>query len=175
MSSLLTPDFGLLFWMVISFTVVFVLLARFGFPVITKSVAKRSNYISDSLAAADEANRRLADVKQEAGKLTDQALAEQASILRKAVAESEAIVRSAQERAAAKTEEQLAAARDRIELQKEKAMAEISSQVASMAIEIAEKVLRSQLDDPKTQHALVLKMVEEVEKGGKQNNKEKHN
>ena len=175
MSSLLTPDFGLLFWMVISFAVVFVLLARFGFPVITKSVAKRSGYITDSLAAADEANRKLAEVKQDAGRMIDQALAEQAEILRKAVSESEAIVRSAQERAVAETEKQLASARDRIELQKEKAMAEISSQVAAMAIDIAERVLRSQLDDPKKQHALVLKMVEEVEKGGKQDNKNKHN
>lgn len=47
--SILTPDFGLLFWMLLAFLVVFFLMAKFGFPVITKMVEERKNYIDESL------------------------------------------------------------------------------------------------------------------------------
>lgn len=170
MSSLLTPDFGLLFWMVISFTVVFVLLARFGFPVITRAVNKRSEYIRDSLDAADQANRRLASVHIEADEVRNQAMQQQAEIIRKAAADSDTIMRSAQDRAAVESEKQMAATRERIALQKEKAMAQINAQVAEMAIDIAERVLRAQLEDPQKQHALILRMLDEAESLGAEDN-----
>ena len=47
--SLLTPDSGLLFWMVIVFGIVFVILAKYGFPVITRMVDERKKYIEKSL------------------------------------------------------------------------------------------------------------------------------
>lgn len=169
--SLLTPDFGLLFWMVVSFAIVFVLLARFGFPVITRMVDKRSDYISESLGAADEANRRLASVQTEAEELTNQARQQHSLIVKEAVFEGEGIVRGAHERAAAERERQLAAARQQIEHQKEKAMVEINAQVAEMAIEIAGKILRDQLDDPRRQHALAVRMLEEMEGIGREDNK----
>ncbi len=161
--SLLIPDFGLLFWMVIVFAVVFVLLAKFGFPVITRSVEKRSDYIRDSLSAADEANRRLESVQSEADQLTAQARHEHSAIVRDAIVEREAIVREAHEKAAAERERQLAATRSQIEIQKVKAMESINSQVVSMAIDIAEKILRDQLEDPGRQHALAVRMLEEME------------
>lgn len=163
MSSLLTPDFGLLFWMVISFIIVLALLAKFGFPVIVKSVNKRSDYIRNSLEVADQANRKLDSIKLEAGTITDQARQKQAEIIKNAMAEGGDIVRSAQERASAESEKQLLAARERIDSQKKKALEEINAQVAEMAIEIAEKVLRRQLDDPARQQELILKMLEEAE------------
>ena len=54
--SILTPDFGLLFWMLVSFLVVFLLLAKFGFPAIVKAVEERKNFIDESLKKAHEAN-----------------------------------------------------------------------------------------------------------------------
>ena len=58
MPSLLTPDPGLLFWMLVAFAVVFFVLAKFGFPVITKMVEERKNYIDESLKKAREANEK---------------------------------------------------------------------------------------------------------------------
>ena len=161
--SLLTPDFGLLFWMVIVFAIVFVLLARFGFPVITRAVEKRSDYIRDSLDAADEANRKLASIGVESDRLKAQARQEHSAIVREAIVEREGIVREAHERAAAERERQLAATRRQIEIQKVKAMEGLNAQVVSMAIDIAEKILRDQLDDPGRQHALAVRMLEEME------------
>ena len=62
---LLTPDPGLLIWMLITFGVVFFILAKYGFPVVIKMVDERKAYIDNSLKAAREANEQLANVKQE--------------------------------------------------------------------------------------------------------------
>ena len=63
--SLLLPDSGLLFWMLLSFGVVFVVLAKYGFPVITKMVEGRKTYIDQSLEVAREANAQLSKLKEE--------------------------------------------------------------------------------------------------------------
>ena len=63
---LLQPESGLLFWMVISFGVVFVLLAKFGFPVITRMVEERRVYVEKSLEAAKQANEQLAGIVRKA-------------------------------------------------------------------------------------------------------------
>lgn len=68
MPALLTPDSGLLFWMVIAFVVMFIILAKFGFPVITKMVEDRKKYIDESLQKAREANEKLANIKARARK-----------------------------------------------------------------------------------------------------------
>ena len=57
--SLLLPDSGLLFWMFLSFGIVFVILAKYGFPVIIKMVEGRKTYIDQSLEVAREANAQL--------------------------------------------------------------------------------------------------------------------
>ena len=65
MPSILTPDFGLMFWMLLAFLVVFGLLAKFGFPTIVKAVEDRKNFIDESLKNAREANEKLANIKVE--------------------------------------------------------------------------------------------------------------
>ena len=69
--SLITPDLGLLFWMLIAFGVVFGILAKVGFPIITGAVASRREHIESSLKAADEANSRLASIEEQAQKLLE--------------------------------------------------------------------------------------------------------
>ena len=63
--SLLVPDSGLLFWMLLSFGIVFFVLAKYGFPVIIKMVNERKEYIDRSLVVAKEANEQLANLKAE--------------------------------------------------------------------------------------------------------------
>ena len=62
--SLLLPDSGLLFWMFLSFGIVFVILAKYGFPVIIKMVEGRKTYIDQSLEVAREANAQLSKLKE---------------------------------------------------------------------------------------------------------------
>lgn len=161
--SLLTPSFGLFFWMLISFGIVLFILAKKGFPVITRMVDKRRDYIQKSLEVADEANRRLEHIRQEGEQMMADAQRRQAEIIKNAVSESEKIVQNARERAARETEEQLEAARVRIENQKSKALADINSQVAMLSIDIAEKVLRHELHDRENRQELILNMIKEAE------------
>ena len=69
--SLITPDFGLIFWMVVIFGLVFFILAKFGFPVITNMVGKRSDHIAQSLEAAEEAKLKLGTIAEEQARMID--------------------------------------------------------------------------------------------------------
>lgn len=161
--SLLTPDFGLLFWMLVSFLIVFGVLGKFAFPVITRMVRERREHIEKSLEAADEANRRLADIRLEADRILTEAQARQAQIISKAVTESEQIVENARHRATAEGEKQMEAARKRIEIMQQKALGEVNSQVAMLSVDIAEKLLRRELGDRSNQEEFILKMMDEAE------------
>ena len=90
--SLLLPDSGLLFWMLLSFGVVFVVLAKYGFPVITKMVEGRKTYIDQSLEVAREANAQLSKLKEESEALIAAANKEQGRILREAMHERDKII-----------------------------------------------------------------------------------
>ena len=79
--SILTPDLGLLFWMLVAFLVVFGVLAKFGFPAILGMVEKRTNYIDESLRKAHEASARLENIKQESETILQGAREQQAAIL----------------------------------------------------------------------------------------------
>ena len=82
--AILTPDLGLLFWMLLSFLVVFVVLAKFGFPAIVNMVDERNKYIDDSLRKAHEAQERLANIEKEGESILQEAREKQAQILKEA-------------------------------------------------------------------------------------------
>ena len=161
--SILTPDFGLLFWMLLAFLVVFFLMAKFGFPVITKMVEERKNYIDESLQKAHEANERLAGIKQESERLLDEARARQAEILSQAKATGDSIVREA--KAQDEGSKLLQEAKAQIAVEKENALRDIRQTVADLSIVIAEKVVRQKLSNDVEQQKLVEQMLDEVCKG----------
>ena len=80
--SILTPDLGLLIWMLAAFLVVFFVLAKYALPVIVEAVEKRSNHINDSLKKAEEAAVKLANIQKEGESILQQARQQQAQILK---------------------------------------------------------------------------------------------
>jgi F-type H+-transporting ATPase subunit b len=160
--SILTPDFGLFFWMLVAFLVVFLLLAKFGFPVITGMVEERKNYIDESLRKAHEAQERLANIEKEGESILQEAREKQAQILKEAAATRDAIVEKAQEKARAEGARLLDDAKTAIEQEKKAAIADIRSQVATLSVDIAEKVLRQNLKDDKSQMDLIDRMLDDV-------------
>ena len=160
--SILTPDFGLFFWMFVAFLVVFVLLAKYGFPVITGMVEERKNYIDDSLKKAHEAQERLANIAQEGESILQEARAKQAQILKEAAQTRDAIVEKAQEKARQESARLISDAKDEIEQQKKAAIADIRKQVAALSVEVAEKVLRQNLQGDKAQMELIDRMLDDV-------------
>ena len=160
--SLLTPDFGLLFWMVVIFGIVFFLLAKFGFPVITKAVQTRSDHIADSLKAADEAQARLAGLAQEQAKMIEETRLEQSRILKEASESRERIIAQAKEEAAAEAAKLLDHAKVEIAAERESAIRDIRRQVAMISVEVAEKIVRKDLEGDAAQQGLIDRMVDEA-------------
>ncbi|MDR0892300.1 MAG: F0F1 ATP synthase subunit B [Mediterranea sp.] len=160
--SLLIPDSGLLFWMVIAFGVVFVILAKYGFPVIVKMVEDRKAYIDQSLEVAKEANAKLSDLKAEGEAIIAAANKEQGRILKEAMAERDKIIYQAREAAEQSAQKELAAVKEQIQREKEEAIRDIRRQVAVLSVDIAEKVIRQTLADKEAQMGMIDRMLEEV-------------
>ena len=159
---LLTPDPGLLFWMLVTFGVVFFLLAKYGFPIIIKAVEDRKAYIDNSLKSAREANEQMANVKQESEKILAQAREEQNRILSEAAVTRDRIIKDAQDRATVEGQRLMAEVKKQIETEKESAIRDIRRQVAVLSVGIAEKIMRGQLADEKEQNALIDRMLDEM-------------
>ncbi|MBO7198306.1 MAG: F0F1 ATP synthase subunit B [Tidjanibacter sp.] len=164
--SLLTPDLGLLFWMLLSFLLVFGALAKFGFPIITGMVDKRRAHITESLLEADKARLRIESVEEDARKIMDEASKRSSEMLSSAVAESQRIVESARERAEADAAARMEAAKSQIAIEKEKALGEMRTTVALLSVEVAEKILHSKLEDGAENNSLVNRLIDEVEANG---------
>lgn len=160
--SLITPDFGLLFWMTIVFLIVLGIVGKFGFKVIVKMVNDRKDYIDSSLQKAHEANEKLANIKIESDALLQEARERQAVILKEAAATRDAIVEKAQDKAHEESNRLLTEAKVEIENQKQAAVSDIRKQVATLSVGIAEKILREKLGDEKTQMDLIERMLDEI-------------
>jgi F-type H+-transporting ATPase subunit b len=151
MPALLTPDSGLLFWMALSFIVMFVILAKYGFPVITKMVDDRKRYIDESLLKAREANEKLANIRQESEQIIREAREQQAKILREASETSQQIIKDAKAQAQIEGSKMLSNAKEQINAEKDLAMREIKSQLVALSTDIAKKVLQKDLDEQSKQ------------------------
>lgn len=162
--NLITPEFGLLFWMVVIFGIVFFLLAKFGFPVITDMVDKRSAKIAQSLREADEIQARMAAWKVEQKQMLEEARREQAAILREASETKEKIVADAQVQARAEADRILSEAKIQIEAEKESALRDVRREVALLSVRVAEKVLRHELSDEGNQKVFIDELVDEASK-----------
>lgn len=167
--SLLLPDSGLLFWMVLSFGIVFVVLAKYGFPVITKMVEERKAYIDKSMKVAQEANAQLARLKEESEALVASAHKEQGRILRETMQERDKIIADARRQAELAAQKELDAVKMQIQQEKEAAIRDIRRQVAVLSVDIAEKVLRKNLDEKQEQMDMIDRMLDEILTAPKKN------
>lgn len=160
--SILTPDFGLLFWMLIAFIVVFLVLNKWGFPAITKAVEERKNFIDESLKKAREANEKLAGIKSESEKILREAREKQAQIVKDAMATRDNIIAEARERAQSEGHQLLEEAKTQIEAEKESALRDIRAQVADLSMLVAEKVIRRQIQSDKEQEKFIESILDDI-------------
>ena len=160
--SILTPDLGLLFWMLLAFLVVFGVLAKFGFPAIINMVEERKKYIDESLRKAHEASERLENIKQEGESMLKEAREKQAQIMKEAADTRDAIVEKAQEKAREESARLLSDAKRQIESEKQNAIRDIRMQVAELSVRIAEKILREKLSSDDKQMDMVDRLLDEV-------------
>ena len=166
--SLLLPDAGLLFWMLLAFGVVFFVLYKWGFPVITSMIDARKRYIDDALNEAKEAKAKFAGVEEECNALVNEARENQAKILREAVVAKEQIISDARDKAAAETEMMISEAKKQIERERDEALNSIRTEVAKLSIAIAEKIVRKELEESDRQQRYIDELVDETMNGRKE-------
>lgn len=162
--NLMLPDSGLLFWMTIIFLIVFFILLKFGFPMITGMVEKRSRRINDSIEAARKAEDAIAHLQQEQERIIGETKAEQARLLKEAAQERDQMILSAQDQARHEAGRILEDARKQILQEKEAVLRDIRKEVAIMSLAIAEKVVLKSLSNEEGQREFVDKMIEEIQK-----------
>ena len=160
--NLMLPDSGLLFWMTVIFAIVFVILAKFGFPIITGMVEKRTRRIDDAIAAARKAEDSLAGVVQEQARLLEEAKAEHARILQEAEVQRDAMLAKAHEDAREEARKMIEEAKVRIQNEKEAALREVRKEVSVLSLAIAEKVISRELSAEKGQKELIDRLFEEA-------------
>lgn len=159
---LVTPDTGLLFWMVIIFGVVLFILAKFGFPVITGMVAKRNDSINQSLKMAEEARAELEEVSREQSELLLQAKKEQARILEEAGKVRDSIIEQAKVEAREEASKIIGQARTEIAAEKESALRDIRKEVAVLSVNMSEKILRAKLGSEDVRNQYMDRIMDEL-------------
>ena len=160
--NLITPDSGLLFWMVLIFGIVFLLVWKFGFPIITDMVDKRTAHIDRSLQLARDAERRMQDLAREQESLIEKARMEQGLILKEANKARAEIIAKAETEASEQAARLLEKARAEIAAEKESALRDIRKEVALISVGIAEKILRKDLSEDQRQTAYLDRLLQEL-------------
>jgi len=160
--NLLLPDSGLIFWMTVIFAIVFFVLAKFGFPVITGMVEKRHKRIDDALKAARVAEEAIAHLNQEQERIMEETRAEQARLKKEAAQERDHMIAVAKDQARAEAQKIMDEARARIAEEKEDALRDMRREVALLSMKIAEQVIRKDMASDKGQQELVDKLVDKL-------------
>lgn len=160
--AILTPDLGLLFWMMLAFLVVFFVLAKFGFPAIINMVEERKAFIDESLRKAHEANEKLANIQAESEQLLRSAREQSAQIVKDAAIARDNMVSQAETKAREESARIIAEAKAQIESEKQAALQEIRGEVARLSVSVAEKVLRKNLSSDASQMEYVDELLDEV-------------
>ena len=161
---LFTPEFGLVFWMFVSFILLFIVLAVWGWPVIIKNMDHRAETIDKGVEDAREAKEQLDNARAEARKYIEQAQKQQAEMLRDAAKMKSQIIEEARNEASLEAKKVMDAAKVSIEQSRKEAELQFRNEVSKFSIDIAEKMVRRSIKDDKQQAQLVDKLLDEIEK-----------
>ncbi len=161
---LFTPDFGLVFWMFVSFAVLLFILYKWGWPVIIKGVESRADLIDKGVEYAQEAKEQLQNAKKESEKYVAEARKQQADMLREADRMKSQIIDEARVAAQQEAKKVMDAAKVAIAQERKEAELQFRNEVSSFALDIASKVVRNELADEKAQTRLVDTLLDEMEK-----------
>lgn len=148
--------------MTLIFGIVFFVLAKWGFPMITDSVRKRADRINASIAQAKEAEERLRNLASEQASMIAEAKKEQTRILKVAAEARDRLVEQAKAQASDEAAKILDQARIQIAAEKESALRDVRKEVALLSVSVAEKVLRKELESGPEIDGFVGRLVDEI-------------
>jgi F-type H+-transporting ATPase subunit b len=159
---LVKPSIGLIFWMIVSFSIILFLLKKFAWKPILGMIKEREESIENALASAEKAKLEMKALQSSNERILAEARSERDALLKDAREIREKMISEAKNAANKEGERMLAAARENIQIEKNAAIADLKNQVASLSIEIAEKILRSELSSDEKQKTLVNTLLKDV-------------
>jgi len=153
--SLLTPNPGLIFWMLVVFLLVVFILAKFAWKPIINGLKERENEIQGALDLAERTKAEMIQLKSDNEKLIVEANAVRDRILRDAKDVADRTILESKDRAVIEAQKIIESARETIRTEQQVAVAKIRKEVATLSLEIAEKVLHRELKDKESQEKLI--------------------
>lgn len=159
---LVSPDYGTIFWMVLAFSVVFFILRKFAWGPVLKMLKERDQSIEKALLSANEAREGLSRLKADHQKMLQEAHVQRDLLIAEARQIREQLISKAHEDAVLETSKVLENARHQIENEKLAAITEIRQQVASLSVDIAEKILKRELSDRLKQEILIKEQLSDL-------------
>ena len=152
---LVTPAIGLMFWTVVIFILLLVILKKFAWKPILNAVDDRNNSITEALSSAEKAKAEMEQLSANNEKILQEARIERDSIIKEARAIKENTISEAKNKASIEAEKIILSAKEQISNEKMKAMTELKNEIADISIQMAEKILKSELKDEKSQKKLI--------------------
>lgn len=159
---LVTPELGLIIWSTLVFCILFFLLAKYAWKPILKAVKEREASIENALNAAEQAKNEMKQLSASNEALLNQARAERDEMLKEARITKDKMIIEAKLTANTEAERIIASAREAIQNEKLAAITELKNQVATLSIEIAEKILKQELSTAEKQKSLIDSAVAEI-------------
>ena len=159
---LITPGLGLVFWMVLSFSMILFILKKFAWKPILKALKERENTIDTALKSADKAREEMEQLKVSNEKIIKEAKNVRDNLLKEARQVKDKIISEAKQKANSEANIIIADAKRQIENEKEAALDEIKNQIAGFSVEIAEKILKKKLEKTKDQNDLINELINEI-------------
>lgn len=160
---LFTPDFGLVFWMFVAFGILFLVLLKFAWPVVLKSVDERADLIDKGVEYAQDAKAQLDNARSEAESYLNDARRQQADILREADKMKTQIIEEARVAAQAEAQKVMENATLQIQQQQKEAQREFRNQVSAFALDIAGKIVQHQMQNDQQQEKLVDTLLDQID------------
>ena len=152
---LVTPDIGLLFWMLLSFSIVLLILKRFAWKPILTALKNREDSIEEALEKAELAREKTEQAKTEVEKMIIEGRVEKEGLLKQAKEEIATYKRQAKAKVDEQMSLRLKTVNQEIDQQKRVAIEDLKTTVASLAVEISEKILKRELDDTRVHDDLI--------------------
>ncbi|MBN1181018.1 MAG: F0F1 ATP synthase subunit B [Bacteroidales bacterium] len=152
---LIKPEVGLLFWMVLSFSIVFFILKKAAWKPVLTALKDRESTIENALSAADKAKKEMEQLQADNQRIIDKARKERDQLIKEAREAKDKMMEEARTRAMEEANKLIATARQNIQQEKEAAIEQIKVQVANLSVEIAEKILEKELSSKVLQDKLI--------------------
>ena len=160
--NLVTPDFGLLFWMLLSFSILLFLLKKFAWKPIIETLKSRDENIERALQSAEEAKKELEALKREQEKMRKEILVERDHLLSEAMVVKEEIIEKAKHEAKAEADKIVQDGFATLEHKKHQVLAELKNQVAELSLNLVEKVLTKTMADEVKQDEYIHELLDDI-------------